>query len=43
MPEDERASRLAGAAEQVRSHDVAAWLQAQLSDLGVLDTRLHGG
>ena len=41
MPEQERARRLAGAAEQVRSHDVGAWLQAQLSDLGVLDTHLH--
>jgi trehalose 6-phosphate synthase len=42
MPLEERARRLAGAAEQVRSHDVGAWLQAQLSDLGVLDIRLHG-
>jgi trehalose 6-phosphate synthase len=42
MPEAERAERLAGAAEQVRTHDVGAWLQAQLSDLGVLDTTLHG-
>ncbi len=41
MPEEERARRLAGAAEQVRSHDVGAWLSAQLTDLGVLDTELH--
>ena len=41
MPEQERARLLSGAAEQVRTHDVSAWLQAQLSDLGVLDTRLH--
>ena len=31
MPEQERARLLAGAAEQVRTHDVGAWLQAQLS------------
>jgi trehalose 6-phosphate synthase len=42
MPEEDRKRLLAGAAEQVRSHDVSAWLQAQLRDLGVLDGRLHG-
>ncbi len=42
MPEAKRARLLAGAAEQVRSHDVGAWLQAQLCDLGVLDGTLHG-
>jgi trehalose-6-phosphate synthase len=41
MPERERARRLAGAAEQVRTHDVAAWLQAQLTDLGVVEGRLR--
>jgi trehalose 6-phosphate synthase len=42
MPEDERARLLTGAAKQVRGHDVGAWLQAQLCDLGVLDRTLHG-
>jgi trehalose 6-phosphate synthase len=42
MPEGERVRLLSGAAEQVRSHDVGAWLQAQLCDLGVLDRTLHG-
>ncbi len=42
MPEQERARLLNGAAEQVRGHDVGAWLQAQLDDLGVLDRTLHG-
>jgi trehalose 6-phosphate synthase len=42
MPEPQRARLLAGAADQVRSHDVSAWLQAQLTDLGVLDGSLHG-
>jgi trehalose 6-phosphate synthase len=42
MPEAQRARLLTGAAEQVRSHDVGAWLQAQLCDLGVLDRTLHG-
>ncbi len=41
MPEAERARLLSGAADQVRRHDVSAWLAAQLDDLGVLDTRLH--
>jgi trehalose 6-phosphate synthase len=41
MPEQERARLLSGAAEQVRTHDVSAWLQAQLCDLGVLDGTLH--
>ena len=42
MPEEQRKRLLAGAAEQVRAHDVGAWLRAQLSDLGVLDGTLHG-
>jgi trehalose 6-phosphate synthase len=42
MPEPERARRLAGAAAQVRTHDVGAWLQAQLYDLAVLDARMRG-
>jgi trehalose 6-phosphate synthase len=42
MPEAQRARLLRGAADQVRGHDVSAWLQAQLSDLGVLDGTLHG-
>jgi trehalose 6-phosphate synthase len=33
MPREERHRRLAAAAEQVRTHDVAAWLSAQLRDL----------
>ncbi len=39
MPEQERARRLRGAAEQVRSHDVKAWLAAQLDDLDELRAR----
>jgi trehalose 6-phosphate synthase len=42
MPQALRARLLQGAADQVRGHDVGAWLQAQLSDLGVLDGTLHG-
>jgi trehalose 6-phosphate synthase len=42
MPEADRARLLRGAADQVRGHDVSAWLQAQLSDLGVLNGTLHG-
>jgi trehalose 6-phosphate synthase len=42
MPEAQRARLLQGAADQVRGHDVGAWLQAQLTDLGVLDGTLHG-
>src|SRR4051794_7042468 len=34
MPADERERRLTAAAKQVREHDVAAWLSAQLRDLG---------
>ncbi len=41
MPEAQRARMLTGAAEQVRSHDVGAWLSAQLCDLGVLDRTSH--
>ncbi len=43
MPDEERARLLSGASEQVRTHDVGAWLQAQLDDLAVLDRRLHRG
>jgi trehalose 6-phosphate synthase len=34
MPQDERHRLLTAAATQVREHDVAAWLSAQLRDLG---------
>ncbi|MDQ1632305.1 MAG: trehalose 6-phosphate synthase, partial [Frankiaceae bacterium] len=34
MPQDKRAELLAAAARQVRENDVAAWLSAQLRDLG---------
>ena len=33
MPLEERHRRLAAAAEQVRTHDVARWLSDQLADL----------
>jgi trehalose 6-phosphate synthase len=36
MPADERRERRAAAAEQVRSHDVAAWLAAQPADLAAV-------
>jgi trehalose 6-phosphate synthase len=37
MPRDERRRRLIAAAEQVRTHDVASWLNAQLEDLAAVD------
>ena len=43
MEADERRSRLAGAAAQVREHDVNRWLQDQLRDLRELDSRTPGG
>jgi trehalose 6-phosphate synthase len=36
LPADERAVRAAGLRDQVRRHDVRAWLAAQLDDLDVL-------
>jgi trehalose 6-phosphate synthase len=33
MPEEERRERLGAIAEHVREHDLAAWIEAQLSDL----------
>jgi trehalose 6-phosphate synthase len=36
MPADKRRKRRAAAAEQVRSHDVVAWLAAQLADLAAI-------
>jgi trehalose 6-phosphate synthase len=33
MAEGERRARLQGICEQVREHDVAAWIEAQLADL----------
>jgi trehalose 6-phosphate synthase len=33
MPEGERRERLRAIGEQVREHDVAAWIEAQLADL----------
>jgi trehalose 6-phosphate synthase len=36
MPQDKRAALLAAAAKQVRENDVAAWLSAQLRDLGTI-------
>jgi trehalose-6-phosphate synthase len=32
MPADERRRRAAGLREQVRTHDIAAWTEAQLAD-----------
>jgi trehalose 6-phosphate synthase len=32
MPDDERRSRAAGLRRQVRTHDIAAWTEAQLAD-----------
>ena len=39
MPEGERRGRLQAICEQVREHDVAAWIEAQLADL---DHRVAG-
>ena len=39
MPEGERRERLQAICEQVREHDVAAWIEAQLADL---DRRVAG-
>ena len=39
MPENERRERLERICEQVREHDVAAWIEAQLADL---DHRVAG-
>lgn len=39
MPADERRERLQAICEQVREHDVAAWIEAQLADL---DHRVAG-
>jgi trehalose 6-phosphate synthase len=39
MPEGERRERLQAICDQVREHDVAAWIEAQLADL---DRRVAG-